>query len=68
MRRQIVDFRLDAEEHRVAELECRHSRHVRHNPPLVSRPWMLTKEGRHQRVGAELDCKLCADALVQVPG
>lgn len=59
MRRRIVGFRKDAEEHWTADLECGHSQHVRHHPPLVSRPWVLTEEGRGARVGAEMDCKLC---------
>ena len=67
MKRRIVGFRQDAEEHWVAELECGHSQHVRHDPPLVARPWVLTAEGRNERLGAELDCKSCDDALVRMP-
>lgn len=62
VRRRIVSFRLDAEEHWIVELECGHSQHVRHDPPLISRPWVLTAEGRDKRVGAKLDCKLCDEA------
>ncbi|HID54037.1 MAG TPA: DUF3565 domain-containing protein [Anaerolineae bacterium] len=38
---------------------CRHQQHIRHNPPLVSRPWVLTPEGREQFLGFELECKKC---------
>lgn len=59
MNRQIVGFHQDEEQHWVAELECGHNQHVRHNPPLVSRPWVLDAEGRAARIGRVLNCKLC---------
>jgi hypothetical protein len=37
----------------------RHFQHVRHDPPLVERPWVLTEDGRASRLGATLDCKKC---------
>ena len=33
MKRRIVGFHQDEEQHWVAELECRHNQHVRHDPP-----------------------------------
>ena len=33
--------------------------HVRHNPPLSNRPWVLTEAGRRRFLGYELECKLC---------
>ena len=42
-------------------MECGHRQHVRHDPPLVSRPWVLTPAGREARLGAELDCKACEE-------
>ncbi|MEW6542533.1 MAG: DUF3565 domain-containing protein [Nitrospirota bacterium] len=62
MKRTIVGFRRDDEGHWVAELDCAHSQHVRHNPPLVERPWVLTDEGRAGRIGTALDCRLCDGA------
>lgn len=59
MKQKIVGFHQDDEGHWVAELACGHSQHVRHDPPLVSRPWVLTAEGRQQFLGFELLCKLC---------
>ncbi|HMG74434.1 MAG TPA: DUF3565 domain-containing protein [Pyrinomonadaceae bacterium] len=59
MKQSIIGFHQDEERHWVAELECGHSQHVRHNPPLTSRPWVTTSEGRRQRVGAELQCLKC---------
>jgi tellurite methyltransferase len=43
----------------VADLECGHMQHVRHNPPWMNRPWVITPEGRERWLGAELDCKRC---------
>lgn len=59
MKRKIIGFHQDEESHWVADLECKHTQHVRHNPPLISRLWVTTFEGRRERIGAELDCRKC---------
>lgn len=59
MRRKIVGFDRDDESHWRVELDCGHFQHVRHDPPLNTRPWVLTEEGRASRLGLELDCKRC---------
>jgi hypothetical protein len=59
MKQPIVGYHQDEEGHWVAELVCGHNQHVRHNPPLVSRPWVLTKAGRDSMLGYELNCKKC---------
>ena len=59
MQQPIVCFHQDAEQHWVAELECRHNQHVRHEPPWMSRPWVMTPEGRDSRMGTILECKKC---------
>ena len=59
MRRSITGFRTDEEGHWVALLDCGHAQHVRHDPPLVERPWVLTAEGRATRLGERLDCVRC---------
>ena len=59
MKRAIVGFHLDAASDWVAELACGHGQHVRHDPPLGERPWVLTAEGRASRIGAALDCGRC---------
>jgi hypothetical protein len=43
----------------VAELDCGHNQHVRHNPPWTSRPWVVTPEGRTSMLGTPLDCRKC---------
>jgi Protein of unknown function (DUF3565) len=63
MKRRIVGFHADAGGDWVAELECGHQQHVRHAPPFVERPWVVTKEGRESRIGEELDCAPCEGAL-----
>ncbi len=59
MQQSITGFHKDEEDHWVAELECGHFQHVRHNPPMVSRPWVLTEEGRNNMLGYKLNCKKC---------
>ncbi len=62
MRRAIVGFHQDKVGEWVAELACGHGQHVRHNPPLSFRPWVLTPEGRQSVLGYHLDCRLCDEA------
>ena len=59
MNRQIVGFHLDKEHHWVAELECWHTQHVRHEPPWQHRPWVMTDKGRQSRLGSTLECRRC---------
>ncbi|HEY2862010.1 MAG TPA: DUF3565 domain-containing protein [Casimicrobiaceae bacterium] len=59
MDRRIVGFHQDAELHWVAELECGHHQHVRHNPPWTSRGWVTMPEGREGMLGKVLSCKKC---------
>jgi Protein of unknown function (DUF3565) len=59
MQRRIIGFHQDEEQHWVADLECGHAQHVRHEPPLQTRPWVLEEETRRQHLGTTLDCLLC---------
>ena len=59
MKRRIAGYDKDDEGHWRAILDCGHPQHVRHDPPLVKREWVLTEEGRASRLGLELDCKRC---------
>ena len=59
--RKIVGFHQDAEEHWVADLDCGHSQHVRHDPPWQVRPWVLSTEGRAKLVGTALSCRKCTE-------
>ena len=59
MDRRIVGYHQDDELHWVAELECGHNQHVRHNPPWTNRPWVVSEEGRASKIGVTLACKKC---------
>lgn len=59
MKQAIVDYHLDTEKHWVAELDCGHFQHVRHQPPWTNRPWVITDAGRKSMLGFQLNCKKC---------
>jgi transposase InsO family protein len=44
------------ERHWVAQLNCGHNQHVRHNPPCQNQPWIITAEGRSQAIREVLYC------------
>jgi len=58
--RRIVGFHQDGQVDWVARLECGHNQHVRHNPPWVSRPWVVSADGREAMLGETLPCQKCA--------
>jgi hypothetical protein len=59
VQRRIVGFHQDEEQHWVADLECGHSQHVRHDPPWQQRPWVLSPQSRATFIGKELNCVKC---------
>lgn len=59
MQRSIVGFYRDVEEQWIAELDCVHGQHMRHNPPFFERPWVLTEVGRDSRIGQLIECVKC---------
>jgi len=61
MKRAITGFDLDDEMSWRAKLECGHYQHVRHDPPLRVRAWVMDPEGRESRLGQELDCRKCEE-------
>lgn len=65
--RKIVGFHQDEEGHWVADLECGHTQHVRHDPPWQLRPWVVTPEGRQSFLGATLNCVDCDRAPTSPP-
>ncbi|MCM2370974.1 DUF3565 domain-containing protein [Aporhodopirellula aestuarii] len=60
--RAITGYHRDDEGHWVAQLECGHNQHVRHDPPLVHRQWVLSPEGRQSMIGFRLGCKKCVES------
>ena len=61
VKRRVVGFHQDDELHWVADLECGHTQHVRHDPPWQVRSWVTTVEGREAHLGMELNCLLCSE-------
>lgn len=59
MKKAIVDYHQDEENHWVARLACGHFQHVRHQPPFINRPWVLTPETRAANLGQKLNCIKC---------
>ena len=59
MKSKITGFHQDAEGDWVAELACGHRQHVRHDPPWRTCLWVLTAQGRQEKIGAEVDCPDC---------
>ena len=59
MEQAIVGFEQDEHGDWVVLLSCTHRRHVRHQPPWREHPWVLTEEGRRERIGTALECGLC---------
>ncbi len=66
MNRKIVGYHQDDEAHWVAELECGHGQHVRHDPPWQLRPWVVSAEGRATRLGTSLECRTCDNEIREV--
>ena len=60
--RCITGYHLDGDGQWVAELECGHTQHVRHEPPWQQRPWTQTAEGRAEHLGTTLPCAACAES------
>ena len=55
----IQGYHTDEHNDWVAELACGHFQHVRHNPPWMSRPWVMSADGRNSMLGHKLTCKKC---------
>jgi len=61
MKQHIIGFDQDTENGWRAKLDCGHYQHVRHDPPLRTREWVLTEQGRTSRIGQELECRKCGE-------
>lgn len=59
MMQRIAGYHQDSAGHWVAELECGHNQHVRHEPPWMHREWVTTEQGRESMLGFELQCVKC---------
>jgi hypothetical protein len=63
----ITGYHRDEEGHWVAQLACGHNQHVRHDPPMETRQWVLTRNGRDAMIGFELRCKKCFEGAPHDP-
>ncbi len=61
MKQSITGYHQDEEGYWVAQLACGHNQHVRHQPPWVNRPWVVTAEGRQGMLGFRLNCVKCEE-------
>jgi len=62
--RRIVGYQLDELGDWVAQLECGHGQHVRHDPPWQVREWVTTEEGRARHLGTTLECIRCVEESI----
>lgn len=65
MNQAIVGYHLDENNDWVAELACDHYQHVRHQPPFINRPWVISEKGRHAMLGHVLACKKCDEGAAK---
>lgn len=61
IKQAIIGFHQDEHDDWVADLQCGHSQHVRHQPPWQMRPWVISAEGRASQLGQTLSCKKCVE-------
>ena len=66
MKRKITGFHQDERNDWVADLECGHTQHVRHQPPFQTRPWVITPAGRQSRIGVEFECAKCDEQANEI--
>jgi hypothetical protein len=59
MQRKSIGLHQDEVRDWVADLACSHRQHVRHAPPWLNRPWVISPEGRRSRLGDAVDWKQC---------
>lgn len=58
---RITGYHQDDQGHWVAQLDCGHNQHVRHDPPWMNRLWVTSATGRNSMLGYRLECKKCDD-------
>jgi hypothetical protein len=59
VKQAIKSYHQDEESHWVAELNCGHFQHIKHNPLWTSRPWVISEKGRARMLGMQLNCVKC---------
>ncbi len=59
MNQKITAFHQDEYNDWVADLQCGHTQHVRHQPPFQNRPWVIDEKLRQTFIGKTLNCIEC---------
>ena len=59
VQRKSIGLHQDEVQDGVADVACGHQQHVRHTPPWVKRPRVVSPEGRRSRFEYALDCADC---------
>jgi hypothetical protein len=59
MNQPVVGYHRDEHGDWVADLACGHGQHVRHQPLMTTRAWVLTEAGRTGRLVTMLNCQRC---------
>jgi hypothetical protein len=67
VQRRIVGFRQDEVGDWIADLECGHSQHVRHDPPWQVREWVLSESGRRSHLTVPVECRECETRSEKTP-
>jgi len=68
MKRKVIGFHKDQVGDWVADLECGHTQHFRHQPTWVNRPWLENNSEREKFIGTEVVCKTCEEiAMDAIP-
>jgi hypothetical protein len=57
--RKIIGYHRNEQSDWIADLDCGHQKHVRHDPPWTEPHWVTTAEGRQAHMGDELSCLAC---------
>ncbi|MGH1364136.1 MAG: DUF3565 domain-containing protein [Calditrichia bacterium] len=63
MERKIVRFHKDEAGDWIVDLDCGHSRHMRHDPPWSNMNWIYSSESRYDKMGEIVDCRDCDSGL-----
>jgi putative acetyltransferase len=61
---RIRGFHQDEEGYWVADLDCGHAQHMRHDPPWRERAWVMTESGRCSKMGGKVECRECSGLAV----
>jgi len=57
VQRKSIGFHQDGAQEWGADLACGYQQHVRHTPPWLNGPWVVSPTGRRSRLGYPLDAQ-----------